>query len=142
MKIVIIVILEVGIVLVKILEQEFFELEIFFIGIDIDCYFIFNFQEVVFEIFYKFDVIIFIGVMGICICVIVFYIEDKYKDFVVVCVDSIGCYVVFVLFGYIGGVNGLIWYVVSILGVEFVIIIWSDCIGFWVFDIFGKKYGW
>lgn len=75
------------------------------------------------EYFNDFDSIIFIGVMGICVCSIVGCIKNKYKDLVVVCVDSMGCFVILVFFGYVGGVNELICYIVVIIGGEVVIII-------------------
>lgn len=80
MKTAIIVISEAGIALAKTLEQELPESEIFSTGTDTDCHSISNLQEAVPEIFHKFDAIIFIGAMGICIRAIAPHIEDKHKD--------------------------------------------------------------
>ena len=118
MKTAIIVISEAGIALAKTLEQELPESEIFSTGTDTDCHSISNLQEAVPEIFHKFDAIIFIGAMGICIRAIAPHIEDKHKDPAVVCVDSTGRYAVSVLSGHIGGANGLTRYVASILGAD------------------------
>ena len=107
MKTAIIVISEAGIALAKTLEQELPESEIFSTGTDTDCHSISNLQEAVPEIFHKFDAIIFIGAMGICIRAIAPHIEDKHKDPAVVCVDSTGRYAVSVLSGHIGGANGV-----------------------------------
>ena len=129
MKTAIIVISEAGIALAKTLEQELPESEIFSTGTDTDCHSISNLQEAVPEIFHKFDAIIFIGAMGICIRAIAPHIEDKHKDPAVVCVDSTGRYAVSVLSGHIGGANGLTRYVASILGAEPVITTRSDRTG-------------
>ena len=142
MKTAIIVISEAGIALAKTLEQELPESEIFSTGTDTDCHSISNLQEAVPEIFHKFDAIIFIGAMGICIRAIAPHIEDKHKDPAVVCVDSTGRYAVSVLSGHIGGANGLTRYVASILGAEPVITTRSDRTGLWALDTLGKKYGW
>ena len=139
MKTAIIVISEAGIALAKTLEQELPESEIFSTGTDTDCHSISNLQEAVPEIFHKFDAIIFIGAMGICIRAIAPHIEDKHKDPAVVCVDSTGRYAVSVLSGHIGGANGLTRYVASILGAEPVITTRSDRTGLWALDTLGKK---
>ena len=57
--------------------------------------------------FNQFENIVFIGAMGICVRCIAPYIKDKYTDPAVVCLDSMGKYVIPVLSGHIGGANEL-----------------------------------
>lgn len=88
------------------------------------------------------DALIFIGAMGVCVRLIAPYINSKYKDPAVVCVDSTGRYVIPVLSGHVGGANELAERVSHILGAEAVITTQSDRTGLWALDLLGEKYGW
>ena len=88
------------------------------------------------------DALIFIGAMGVCVRLIAPYINSKYKDPAVVCVDCTGRYVIPVLSGHVGGANELAERVSHILGAEAVITTQSDRTGLWALDLLGEKYGW
>lgn len=88
------------------------------------------------------DALIFVGAMGICVRLIAPYIQDKYKDPAVVCVDSTGRYAIPVLSGHVGRANELAVQVSHILGAEAVVTTQSDRAGLWALDLLGARYGW
>lgn len=94
------------------------------------------------EHFSDFDAIIFIGAMGICVRTIVPYIQNKYEDPAVICVDSTGKYVIPVLSGHIGGANDLSRRIASIVGGEAIITTQSDNEELWALDTLASRYGW
>ena len=57
--------------------------------------------------FRSYEALIFIGAMGICVRSITPYLESKYTDPAVLCVDTMGKTVISVLSGHIGGANEL-----------------------------------
>ena len=71
------------------------------------CMNITSYSRFLLEHFNEFESIVFIGAMGICIRSIAACLKNKYKDPAVLCVDSIGRYVIPVLSGHIGGANEL-----------------------------------
>ena len=91
---------------------------------------------------FKGEAIVFIGALGICVRKIIPYINDKYTDPAVVCVDSTGKFVIPVLSGHIGGANELAKSIAHITGGEAVITTQSDNTGLWTLDTIGKKFGW
>mgnify|MGYP002624223955 CR=1 FL=1 len=88
------------------------------------------------------DAFVFVGAMGICVRTIAPYIEDKYTDPAVVCVDTFGSHVISVLSGHVGGANELTRQIAAVLGVEPVITTQSDNAGLWALDTLGGEYGW
>lgn len=54
------------------------------------------------DTFHEFDAFIFVSALGICVRTIAPYIEDKYTDPAVICVDSTGKNVIAVLSGHKG----------------------------------------
>lgn len=98
--------------------------------------------ECVSEIFNRYESIIFIGAMGICVRSIAPHIKDKYSDPAVVNIDSTGRYVVSVLSGHVGGANELAESLARIIGGEAVITTQSDNTNLWALDTIGKKFGW
>ncbi|SHF04891.1 precorrin-4 C(11)-methyltransferase [Dysgonomonas macrotermitis] len=98
--------------------------------------------ECVSEIFNRYESIIFIGAMGICVRSIAPHIKDKYSDPAVVNIDSTGRYVVSVLSGHVGGANELAESLARIIAGEAVITTQSDNTNLWALDTIGKKFGW
>lgn len=107
----------------EVLQEEGF---IFFNG---------GFVSVVCEVFSSFLVLIFIGVIGIVVWVLVLLVNDKFSDLVVVVIDECVWYVISLFFGYVGGVNVLICYFVGMFDVDLVIIIVIDVNELVVFDM-------
>lgn len=94
------------------------------------------------ENFNRYDALVFIGAMGICVRAIASCAKSKYTDPAVVCVDSTGTYAVSVLSGHIGGANELTNRIAGIIGAEPVITTQSDLTGLWALDLFPKRFGW
>lgn len=94
------------------------------------------------ENFNRYDALIFIGAMGICVRSIAPCIKNKYTDPAVVCVDSTGKYAISVLSGHIGGANELTDTIAGILGAEPVVTTQSDRTGLWALDLFKKRFNW
>ncbi len=86
--------------------------------------------------------IIFIGAMGICVRLISPLVRNKYSDPAVVCIDTLGKYVIPVLSGHVGGANDLAKRIASRLGALPVITTQSDNAGIWALDTLASKYGW
>ena len=55
------------------------------------------------DTFHDYDAFVFVSALGICVRTIAPYIEDKYTDPAVICVDSTGKNVIAVLSGHKGG---------------------------------------
>lgn len=90
----------------------------------------------------KFDALVFIGAMGICVRSIAPYIRDKHTDPAVLCVDTLGQHVVSVLSGHIGGANDLARDIAALTGAREVITTQSDNAGLWALDTFEKRFDW
>ncbi|MCM1076741.1 MAG: precorrin-4 C(11)-methyltransferase [Bacteroides sp.] len=90
----------------------------------------------------EYDAVIFIGAMGICVRMIAPILKNKYVDPAVVCLDSIGKYVISVLSGHVGGANDLCRRLARILGAEPIITTQSDVTGTWSLDTFTSQFGW
>ena len=88
------------------------------------------------------EAIVFIGAMGICVRSIVPYIQNKYEDPAVVCVDTTGRFVIPVLSGHVGGANILTRQIAREIGGEPVITTQSDNLGLWSIDRWMQDYGW
>lgn len=94
------------------------------------------------ELFPKMDAIIFIGAMGICVRSIAPYINNKYTDPAIVCIDSTGKFVIPVLSGHIGGANELSKELATLIGAQAVVTTQSDNTGLWALDTFKDKFNW
>lgn len=90
----------------------------------------------------KWECIVFVGALGICVRSIVPFIEDKYIDPAVVCVDSNGRFVIPVLSGHIGGANEWSRRIAAKIGGEAIITTKSDNAGLWALDTLSQTYGW
>lgn len=88
------------------------------------------------------EALIFIGAMGVCVRTIASFMKSKRTDPDVICVDSVGNYVISVLSGRIGGANKLTRRVARILGSIPVITTESDNEGFWGLDTLAPHFGW
>ncbi len=94
------------------------------------------------DTFHEFDAFIFVSALGICVRTIAPYIEDKYTDPAVICVDSTGKNVIAVLSGHKGGANQLTKEVAAVLGANPVITTQSDNQGLWALDTFEEQFDW
>lgn len=94
------------------------------------------------ENFTHYSAWIFIGALGISVRTIAPYIQSKYTDPAVVCIDSTGRYVIPVLSGHLGGANELACRLARCLGAEAVVTTQSDNTGLWALDVLGKEKGW
>lgn len=94
------------------------------------------------EHFSEFDGIVFIGAIGICVRSIASCIRNKYKDPAVICIDSMGKYVIPVLSGHIGGANELSRRIAGIVGGEAIVTTQSDNEELWALDTLASRYGW
>lgn len=92
--------------------------------------------------FNQFEHIVYIGAIGICVRSIAPYIKDKYTDPAVVCVDSMGKFVIPVLSGHIGGANELAREIAQTIGAEAVVTTQSDGMGLWALDTLARRFGW
>lgn len=99
-------------------------------------------DSIVGDLFLKSDAIIFIGAMGICVRCIAPYVMDKHTDPAVVCIDSMGKYIIPVLSGHIGGANELSVELAQILGGNAIITTQSDNTGLWALDTLAEKFNW
>lgn len=94
------------------------------------------------EAFHSYDALIFIGAMGICVRTVAPYLESKYTDPAVVCVDSTGRYAIPVVSGHVGGANELAKRVARAIGAEAVVTTQSDRTGLWALDLLPTRFGW
>lgn len=101
-----------------------------------------SFQDEMERLFRTYDQLIFIGAMGICVRLIAPYVQDKYTDPAVLCVDSTARYVIPVLSGHVGGANQLAEQVASLIGATAVITTQSDNEGLWALDTLARRFGW
>ena len=99
-------------------------------------------RQQVTESWNDFDAFVFIGAMGICVRTIAPVIDDKHTDPAVVCVDTMGKYVISVLSGHVGGANQLTHHIAELLGADPVITTHSDNAGLWALDTLARRFGW
>ena len=99
-------------------------------------------RQQVTESWNDFDAFVFIGAMGICVRTIAPVIDDKHTDPAVVCVDTMGKYVISVLSGHVGGANQLTHHIAELLGANPVITTHSDNAGLWALDTLARQFGW
>lgn len=144
MKTAIILISEAGLTTAQLLLSELADAqsEIFTPRHEGGCTHIESVSSFTAENFNRYDALIFIGAMGICVRAIAPCAKNKYTDPAVVCVDSTGTYAISVLSGHIGGANELTNRIAGILGAEPIITTQSDRTGLWALDLFPKRFGW
>lgn len=94
------------------------------------------------EGFRRFEALIFIGSLGICVRTIAPHLHDKESDPAVVCVDSTGAHAIPVVGGHRGGANELAGRVARVLGGRPVITTASDLNDLWPLDLLGTRHGW
>ena len=99
-------------------------------------------QTFVSEQFSRFDALVFIGALGICVRAIAPCVRSKYTDPAVINIDSSGNHVISVLSGHIGGANRMTLRLAAILGANPVITTQSDNNDLWALDTLGQTYGW
>lgn len=88
------------------------------------------------------EAVVFIGSAGICVRRIAGWLEGKYRDPGVVCVDSLGRNVVSLLSGHVGGGNALCRQVARITGGHAAVTTQSDNRGMWALDTLADEFGW
>jgi len=94
------------------------------------------------EEFHRWDALVFIGALGICVRAMAPVLESKYEDPAVVNCDEQGRFAQSVLSGHRGGANDLARRVARALGAQPVITTSSDVQGLWSLDILGREQGW
>ena len=99
-------------------------------------------QTFVSEQFSRFDALVFIGALGICVRAIAPCVRSKYTDPAVINIDSSGNHVISVLSGHVGGANRMTLRLAAILGANPVITTQSDNNDLWALDTLGQTYGW
>ena len=92
------------------------------------------------NVFESYSAIIYIMAMGIVVRHIAPYIKDKRVDPAVICVQSLGEYVIPVLSGHIGGANALSIELARTLDAQAVITTASDLFHTTAMDLFAEKY--
>ncbi|WP_099290877.1 precorrin-4 C(11)-methyltransferase [Butyricimonas sp. Marseille-P3923] len=141
-KIAIIISSEQGLQIARTIRQELPDTELFTKGEQADCTGITSITAFVSEHFSRYDALIFIGALGICVRAIASSVQSKYTDPAVINIDTTGRHVISVLSGHVGGANQLTRRVANILGAEAVITTQSDNTGLWALDTLGKEQGW
>ncbi len=141
-KIAIIISSEQGLQIARTIRQELPGTELFTKGEQADCTGIASITAFVSEHFSRYDALIFIGALGICVRAIASSVQSKYTDPAVINIDTTGRHVISVLSGHVGGANQLTRRVANILGAEAVITTQSDNTGLWALDTLGKEQGW
>lgn len=141
-KIAIIISSEQGLQIARTIRQELPGTELFTKGEQADCTGITSITAFVSEHFSRYDALVFIGALGICVRAIASSVQSKYTDPAVINIDTTGRHVISVLSGHVGGANQLTRRVANILGAEAVITTQSDNTGLWALDTLGKEQGW
>lgn len=90
----------------------------------------------------KFDTIVFIGALGICVRSIALYLKDKIKDPAIINMDDSGIFVQSVLSGHIGGANEMTKKLATAIGAQAVITTSSDLQNIWSLDTLAQQYNW
>ena len=94
------------------------------------------------EKFHKFDVLIFVGALGICVRSIAPHIKNKTTDPAVINVDEQGKFVQSVLSGHTGGANEITKKISHIFQAQAVITTSSDLQEIWSLDLLASKFNW
>ena len=144
-KIAIIIASHQGVAPALILRRELPETELFYAGEGQEnpCTSIDSIPAFVAANFTRYEALVFIGALGICVRAIAPCIQSKYTDPAVVNIDSTGKHVISVLSGHVGGANELTRRLASILGAFPVITTQSDNNDLWALDTIHERFeGW
>lgn len=85
--------------------------------------------------------LVFVCALGICVRKIAPFLESKFSDPAVICVDDAGSFVVPVLSGHVGGANEAARAVAASLGAVPVVTTSTDLHGAWALDVWAEKKG-
>ncbi|MBM7557121.1 cobalt-precorrin 5A hydrolase [Halanaerobacter jeridensis] len=96
-------------------------------------------QELVAELFFQYDGLIFIMSLGIVVRVLAPYIEDKREDPAVVTIDETGANVISTLSGHLGGANQLTAKIAEQIKANPVITTATDCQDKLAFDLLAQQ---
>ena len=141
-KIAVIIASDQGVKLALTIRQELPGAELYSTVEREHCTPITSIQTFVSEQFSRFDALVFIGALGICVRAIAPCVRSKYTDPAVINIDSSGNHVISVLSGHIGGANRMPLRLAAILGANPVITTQSDNNDLWALDTLGQTYGW
>ena len=141
-KIAVIIASDQGVKLALTIRQELPGAELYSTVEREHCTPITSIQTFVSEQFSRFDALVFIGALGICVRAIAPCVRSKYTDPAVINIDSSGNHVISVLSGHIGGANRMTLRLAAILGANPVITTQSDNNDLWALDTLGQTYGW
>ena len=144
-KIAIIIASHQGVAPALIIHRELPETELFYAGEGQEnpCTSIDSIPVFVAANFTRYEALVFIGALGICVRAIAPCIQSKYTDPAVVNIDSTGKHVISVLSGHVGGANELTRRLASILGAFPVITTQSDNNDLWALDTIHERFeGW
>lgn len=94
------------------------------------------------ELMQRFDALIFIGALGICVRKIAPFLGDKKCDPAVVNIDVNGEFIQSVVSGHVGGGNELTNYLARLIGAVPVLSTTSDTQMLWALDLLPTKYQW
>lgn len=92
--------------------------------------------------FSKFDTLIFIGALGICVRSIALYLKDKKEDPAIINMDDNGNFVQSVVSSHIGGANELTKKIATAIGAQAVITTSSDLQNIWSLDTLAQQFNW
>lgn len=133
---------ELGFKIASIIKHEFIGTDIYSQIEHPEIIRIASISKCVQEIYSKYQSLVFIGAMGICIRSIAPHIKDKYTDPAVINIDTTGQYAISVLSGHIGGANELTEKLAHAIGAKAVITTQSDNTNLWALDTLGQKFDW
>ena len=138
----IIVVSESGLPLAKMIQKEWTDAQIYSKKEGEGCQVVTSYNNFLAEYWEGLEGVVFIGAMGICVRSIAPFLNSKYTDPAVVCVDTAARYVIPVLSGHIGGANELSKRIAAMIGGEAVITTHSDNTGLWALDTLAAQYNW
>ena len=91
--------------------------------------------------FQRSDALIFVGACGIPVRAIAPFVQDKFHDPAVLCVDEAGTFVIPILSGHVGGANRLAEFVAGGIGAVPVVTTATDVERKFAVDVFAKDHG-
>ena len=91
--------------------------------------------------FQRSDALIFVGACGITVRAIAPFVQDKFHDPAVLCVDEAGTFVIPLLSGHVGGANRLAEFVAGGIGAVPVVTTATDVERKFAVDVFAKDHG-
>ena len=124
------------------LRKELDNIELFYTGQWEHCTPIDSIPGFVAANFTRYDALVFIGALGICVRAIAPCVQSKHTDPAIVNIDSTGKNVISVLSGHIGGANQLTRRLANILGAFPVITTQSDNNDLWPIDSLNDPFYW